>query len=290
MSKNKIVWKKSDIKNIFLVSFGALLTSTGVNIFVKSNNLIPSGFTGVATLISRISLEFFNVRISFSVIYLILNLIPAIIVYKYIGRKFTILSVLNVVLVSLFTSIIPIIPFTDDMLLVCIFGGVFQALGTLACLKADACSGGTDFIAIYFSQRYNRSVWNYVLVFNSMLLVVSGVLFSFEPALYSILYQFTNTQIVNTFHDRYHLRSLTIITRHPDEISAELFRQSRRGITQWEGIGKYGLSQQFIMYMVVGANEANKITKVVTEIDEFAFITDSKIDKVTGNFYLKPFE
>lgn len=290
MNKEKIVWRKSDIKNILLVTVGAFLTSFGLNIFVETNNIIPSGFTGVATLITKVSLEYFNLEVSFSLVYLFLNLVPALIVYQYIGRKFTILSLINVFLVSFFTAVIPVINFTDDMLLVVIFGGVFQALGTLSCLKADACSGGTDFVAIYYSQRYNRSVWNYVLAFNSFILMLSGALFTIIPALYSIIYQFTNTTIVNTFHDRYHLRTLTIITQHPNEVSKEIFDHTYRGITRWQGTGMYQATEQHILFMVVSANEADHITKIVNRIDPRAFITDSKIDKVTGNFFVKPFE
>ncbi|NLC34519.1 MAG: YitT family protein [Erysipelothrix sp.] len=287
---SKIVWHRSDVKKLFLVTLGALVTAIGFKIFVASNHLVPSGFTGVATLISRVGLEYFNIKISFSVVYLVLNMVPAVIVYRFIGRKFTILSIINVMLVSFFTSIIPDMTFTNDMLLVCVFGGVVQASGTLLALKADACSGGTDFIAIYFSQRYGRSVWNYVLLFNSAMLFISGVLFSFEPALYSLLYQFTNTQVVNAFHDRYHLMGITIITKLPDEVSKAIFGISRRGITQYSATGKYGQSEQYILYMVVGGNEAANIRKMAASIDPHSFITESKVDKVTGNFYVKPFE
>ncbi len=285
-----IQWHKKDLKKLIMVITGAFLTSIGLNVFVASKNLLPSGFTGVATLLVRVASEFFNVNLSFSAIYLILNFIPALFVYKYIGRKFTIFSILHVVLVSLFTLLIPYIEITDDTLLVCVFGGIFQGGGTLLSLKANACSGGTDFIAMYMSQRYNRSVWNYVLVFNCMLLVTSGILFDVEPALYSIIYQFTNTTIVNTFHDRYHLRALTIITKEPDLVSEEIFKITRRGITEWEALGKYNETKQNVLYLVVSAEEANRIVKGITTADPHAFITDVKVHRVVGNFYQKPFE
>ncbi len=290
MYSMKINWNKNDIKNIVLVFFGALLTSFGLNVFVASKNLLPAGFTGVATLVVRVFSEFFNINISFSLLYLILNLFPAMFVFKYIGKKFTVLSLLHVVLVSFFTFILPKFSVTNDTLLVCIFGGVFQAFGSLLSLKANASSGGTDFIAIYFSNRYNRSLWNYVLIFNGFILSLSGLLFDIEPALYSIIYQFTSTQIVNAFHDRYHLRALLIITKNPDLISEKVFSLTRRGITEFVGEGKYTKSNQSMLYMVVGANEVDMIIKNIKETDKNAFISDLKINRVIGNFYQKPFE
>ncbi len=291
MTKRKpIQWRKSDVRKLLMVFLGALLTAIGLNIFVASKDLLPSGFTGVATLAVRVGKEFFNVNLSFSVIYLVLNFIPAVFVYNYIGRKFTIFSIIHVILVSVFTLVIPEIQVTNDTLLVCVFGGIFQGVGTLLSLKANACSGGTDFIAMYVSQRYNRSVWNYVLVLNCILLITSGALFDVEPALYSIIYQFTNTQIVNTFHDRYHLRALTIITKQPDLVAQEIFKITRRGITEWDAKGKYNQTAQNVLYLVVSADEANRIVKVAKNTDENAFITDVKVQRVVGNFYQKPFE
>ena len=97
MSKRKpIQWRQDDLRKALMVIAGAFLTSVGLNIFVASKDLLPSGFTGVATLVVRIGKEFFNVNLSFSIIYLVLNFLPASIVYRYIGRKFTIFSVWQV--------------------------------------------------------------------------------------------------------------------------------------------------------------------------------------------------
>lgn len=286
----KINWTYRDLKSLVLVVFGALLTSVGIRFFIATTNLLPSGFNGLSWLIVRIAKEFFNVNLSFSIIYFTLNVIPAVFVYKYIGRKFTIFSLVHVSLVSVFTSIIPIVHITDDILLVGIFGGIFAALGTLASLKANASSGGTDFIAIYFSSRFNYPVWNYVLAFNATILTISGLLFGVEPALYSIIYQFTNTQIVNNFHDRYRLTALHIITQYPKIVSDTILKSVRRGVTEIDAVGKYSGTKQTMLYLVVSAREADTLISLVRKVDPNCFISETKTSRVYGNFYQKPFE
>lgn len=287
---NRIKWTHRDIKNVLLVVLGALLTSIGIRFFIETTNLLPSGFNGLAWLTVRIAKEYFNVNLSFSIIYFIINFIPAIFVYKQIGRKFTILSLLHVSLVSIFTAILPIVIITEDILLVGIFGGIFAAFGTLASLKAEASSGGTDFIAIYFSNRYNFPVWNYILAFNAVILLISGLLFGIEPALYSIIYQFTNTQLVNSFHDRYRLTALHIITKLPNEVSKMILSQVRRGVTAIDAVGKYSESKQTMLYLVVSAREADKLIRAVKKVDPMVFISETKTSRVYGNFYQQPFE
>lgn len=287
---DKIKWKNKDISNILLVMVGALLTSIGIRFFVEAQNLLPSGFNGLSWLIVRIFGEFFDVKLSFSIIYFIINFIPAVFMYKHIGRKFTILSLVHVTLVSIFTAIIPMVHVTDDILLVCVFGGIFAAFGTLASLKANASSGGTDFFAIYFSNRYNFPVWNYVLAFNALVLLVSGLLFGIEPALYSIIYQFTNTQIVNIFHDRYRLTALHIITKYPDEVSKCILSHVRRGVTAIDAVGKYSETKTSMLYMVVSAREADMIIRHIKDVDPMVFISETKTSRVYGNFFQQPFE
>lgn len=287
---NKIVWRKQDIKNILLVILGAFITSVGLRYFVETKNLMPSGFNGLSWLIVRVSKEYFSFQMSFSIVYFVINFIPAAIMFKEIGKKFTLLSLLHVTLVSIFTATIPIVIVTDDILLVCIFGGILAAFGSLMSLKANASSGGTDFFAIYFSKRYNYPVWNYVLAFNGAVLMISGLLFGIEAALYSIIYQFTNTQIVNTFHDRYRLASLHIITQYPEKVTECILSNVRRGVTALDAVGKYSNTETTMLYMVVSANEANMLIKNIKKVDPLAFISETKTSRVYGNFYQKPFE
>ncbi|NLC54613.1 MAG: YitT family protein [Erysipelothrix sp.] len=287
---NKLVWGPQDLKNIFLVIVGATLTAMGIRFFVEAMQLLPSGFNGMSWLIVRVAKEFFNVSLSFSIIYFTLNVIPAIFVYKHIGRKFTILSLVHVSLVSILTTVLPVVHVTDDILLVCIFGGLFAASGTLASLKANASAGGTDFIAIYFSNKLNRPIWNYILAFNGGVLLISGLLFGIEAALYSIVYQFTSTQLINVFHDRYRLTALHIITKYPDEVSKNILSNVRRGVTAIDAIGKYSGSKQTLLYLVVSSQEADMLIKTVRKVDPLVFISETKTNRVYGNFYQQPFE
>ena len=288
--QRRLVWSTRDIRSVILVIIGAFVASVGIKYFVETQNLMPSGFNGLAWLIVRVANEFFNIKLSFSIIYFVINFIPAMFFYKHIGKKFTMFSILHVTLVSIFTAILPNGSVTDDILLVCLFGGILAAVGTLFSLKANASSGGTDFFAIYFSKRYNFPVWNYVLAFNATVLLISGLLFGIEPALYSIIYQFTNTQLVNAFHDRYRLTALHIITKYPDLVSKSILSHVRRGVTELDAIGKYTNKETSMLYTVVSANESEVVIRSIKEVDPQVFISETKTSRVYGNFYQEPFE
>ena len=69
--------------------------------------------------------------------------------YRFVGKKFTILSCISIVVVSVLVDQLPVTPITGDILLISVFGGIINGLGMSLILNNNASSGGTDFIAIY---------------------------------------------------------------------------------------------------------------------------------------------
>ena len=104
---------------------------------------------------------------------------PVFIGLKFIGKKFTISSVCVIVLSGLLTDIIPSQPITYDTLLISIFGGLINGFCISLCLIGNTSTGGTDFIAIYFSEKNGRDIWNYILCGNAVILTVAGLLFGY---------------------------------------------------------------------------------------------------------------
>lgn len=84
---------------------------------------------------------------------MILNAIPVYIGFRFIGKKFTLYSCLMIFLTGIFTDLIPGYAITYDTLLISIFGGMINGAVVSLCLVMGATTGGTDFIAIFLSER-----------------------------------------------------------------------------------------------------------------------------------------
>ena len=280
----------SDLKRLGLVSLGALLSAVAIRIFVSTNGILPGGFTGIAVLTNRLTGDFLNINVPFALVFWALNIPPTLLVFKSVGRKFTILSMINIFLVGFLVDMMPLFWVTHDILLVVLFGGLLAGCGSVLTLRASASGGGSDFIAICFSNKYHKPFWNYVFACNAVLILISGLIYGVELALYSVVYQFVVTQVINLFHNRYKLVTLSIITAIPEEVSNAVFAVSQRGITRFDGVGMYSKNQKSMLYMVVSEVEAENIIKLVKEVDQEVFISESKSRRVVGNFYQKPFD
>lgn len=281
---------KRDLKTFVMITISALVYSIAMKAFVEAGNLYPGGFSGLSRLLSQVLKDYFNINVGFGIIYLLLHVFPTILVYKYVGHRFTIFSMIQFSLVSIFVEILPSFPLTQDMLLIAVFGGILGGTGISIALKQNASSGGTDFIAIYFANKFNVSTWNYIMVGNMCILLLAGYLFGWNAALYSIIYQFCSTQIVNSRHDRYKLTNLMIVTENPNEVCEAIFKTCRHGITMIDGKGAWSKLDKKLLYMTINAYQVQEVVKAIQQADPKVFINISKTERIVGNYYQKPLD
>lgn len=288
MGKGTFQWTK-ELRRIGVIIIAALLMAANIRTLVHTGGLYPGGATGLTILILRIGESFFGIHLHYTFINIILNAIPIYIGFRFIGHKFTIYSCLMILLTGIFTDLIPSYVITEDILLISIFGGIINGLAICLCLLVDATSGGTDFIAIYMSEKKHRDSWNISLAINIVILIAAGFLFGWDKALYSIIFQYASTQILHTLHKRYQKETLLITTTHPDTVCDVIAQQSNHGATIMESEGSTH-NKNFLVYSVVSREEYIKIIHGVKKADPDAFINTINTDKLMGKFYQRNYK
>ena len=271
---------------------GAVLIAFNINSFVNAGELLPGGFTGLTLLIQEICLRYGDFHIPFSVVYYILNIVPAAVCFKFIGKKFTMYSVLMVIVSGLLTDLMPSMftsfLTTHDILLSSVFGGLLNAVAISLCLHADATSGGTDFIAIFISEKYRKDAWNYIFAINLVILSAAGILFGLDRALYSIIFQFVTTMALGVLYKNYQQRTLFVITAKPDDISKKIYEMTNHGATLFDCVGSFVKDNRTMLYSVVTASEVKNLIPMIKKIDPEAFVNVVKTEHINGRFYQRP--
>lgn len=203
---------KKDGKRIVVICIAAVIMAVNIKSFVRTGGLYPGGATGLTILIQRAAELFFDIAIPYTVVNLLLNAVPVYIGFRFIGKKFTLYSCLMIVLTSVLTDVIPGYVITYDTLLISVFGGMISGLAISLCLMVEATSGGTDFIAIFLSEKKGVDSFNIVLGLNIIILSLAGVLFGWDKALYSIIFQYASTQVLHVMYKKYQQETLFIVT------------------------------------------------------------------------------
>ena len=278
---------KREAKRIIFGIIGSVIMAVNIKTFVRAGGLYPGGFNGVTLLIQTVCDRYFDVTVPFSPISLALNAIPAIISFKAIGKKFTLNTSILIVLTSILTDIVPSMPITQDTLLISVFGGLINGAAISIALIGGTSTGGTDFIAIYFAEKKNKDVWNYILMGNAAVLLAAGYLFGWDKALYSIIFQYTSTQTIHLLYQAYKKVTLFVVTENPEAVYQAIYELTNHSATEFAATGMYSNEQRKMIYSVVSTVEAKVLIRRVMEADPKAFVNVVKTDTLIGRFYQK---
>ena len=273
---------------VLVVIFASVLYAWNLCCFAKTVGLLPGGFSGVSLLLQEIGSQFFHINVPFTVFNVALNLFPVYLGFRYIGKKFTIYSIVTIVLSSIFVDILPVYVFTNDILLVSVFGGLIIGFAISLCLNVGTTTGGTDFISIFLSEQKGIDAWNYILAGNVIVLGIAGLLFGWKIALYSIIYQFCSTQVIQLLYKRYQKETLFIISDHAEEISKAIKETTNHDATLFQGIGCYEEKEKTMLYSVINSEAKRELIPLIRSIDPHAFINIVKTQELQGRFHNIP--
>ena len=275
--------KVTGLKSLFIV-FGIICYSIGLKWFVYPANVLPGGFTGLSVLLQKLINNSTHILIPLTVYNVALNFIPALISYKTVGKRFTVLSFAIMFLFTFVADNIPGVNLSDSQLINSMFGGIICGFGASIWFRCGVSGGGTDFLALSASSKYQIKPFGYVMAFNISLILIQGLLFGWDYAFYSIIYQYVYTQTINTCYRHYEARTIFIVTNKPNDISKMLITKTGHSATVFTGIGSFSRGEKHMLYTVVTQPEVRRITNIVRSCDPEAFVNIMKSNEVQGNF------
>ena len=278
--------KFRDLTSLCAVLCSSLLQTYVIQTFIRPSSMISSGFTGVSLLIELLS----DGAVESSFMILALNIPVALLCARSISPRFTIFSSIQFVCTSLLLKVTSFPTVFDDIVLNVVFGGFLYGISIVIALKGNASTGGTDFIALYFSNKFNKSLWQYVFIFNCLLILIFGASKGWLHAGYSIVFQFISTKTISTFHTRYERLTLQVTTNHPQEILDAYTKEYRHGISCMDGYGGYSKKPFTIMTTVVSSYEVKDIVRIMKEADPKVIINIFKTEDFVGGFKPKPID
>ena len=286
-------WKKDRRVRIGMtlaaVIISALIQTYALQVFVRPAGIISGGFTGMAMLVERLG-ELRGYHIPMQVTMLLLNIPVAVLCCKGISIRFTIFSLVQVFLSSIFLQIFNFSPiFTDEVLNV-IFGGVIWGASIVIALRGNASTGGTDFIALYISNRTGMSIWTWVFFGNAVMYCIYGSVFGWKYAGYSIIFQFISTRMIGAFHHRYDQVTLQITTVKGPEVIDAYIHHFHHGISCVEAYGGYSKKKMYLLNTVLSSYESTDAIHLIRHVDEHVIINVLKTQRFVGRFYRKPLE
>ncbi|MGM9530569.1 YitT family protein [Intestinibacter sp.] len=280
MSKaNKVIGKDIFFRYSVILT-GMIISSIGINGFIRPAHLLSGGVTGLATMLNYIT------NINVGLLTFLINIPIFVLGFIYLEKDFCITSLINMVLFSFILGITQDIGNyinINDILLQSAYGGILCGVGVGLTFRAKSSQGGTDIIGAILKIKRNVPVKNTALAANVAIVLCGSFLFGMHLALYTLICMFLNAQTMSVVKDAFFdEKSVMVFTRKSEEIADDIMKNLDRGVTFLDAEGGYTHEKKKIIYCVALSKEIPKIKEIALKYDNRAFISVNDVNEVKG--------
>jgi uncharacterized membrane-anchored protein YitT (DUF2179 family) len=200
-----------------------------------------------------------------------------------VSRQFLLYSLFGVGVFSLALLVTKVAIDVHDQMLAAILAGIISGIGSGVIFRSYGSAGGLDIIAILLNQRYSIRLGQTILAFNAVILLACAVLFGIDLALYTLVYLFVATYLIDIVLVGLNQRkTVFVISDDSQAISAEILKQMHRGVTLFKGEGAYTRTPRDIVYTAVTMKELTRLKDLIFSIDPEAFVVVNDTKEVLG--------
>lgn len=333
VNQNKKSIKDFTIRIIATIVF-TFIYGIGMNLFIIQSKIrtYSGGVPGIAQLIVDIievsggslpNKPYWNENILIGLIVFVGNIPILLLGWFGVSKKFTIFSIISVIVQSTVLSFITWDAFASlDPLLLCIMGAILMGVGTGGTLKFGTSTGGFDIVGQYVAHRTGKTVafistminigiatsgafiksftkvnGSYIHSIPTLSVLESGGLpvgyklqgFQYGAAVlsYTVLRLLITMLVIDKLHTAYHYTEVNIISNHTIELSEAIIAKLGRGVTLFDVRGGYGYNEKQMIYLIIFSHERRALINIVNEIDSHAFLTFKHVETIKGNFKKK---
>ena len=264
--------------NLFLITSGSLICALAINGILIPHRFLSGGFVGTSLIIHYL-FPFLPV----AGLYFVLNIPFYFLGWEYIGQRFFWYSAAGMVIFSLAVLWKPFIIPVHDKMLAAIFAGILSGAGGGIILKSFGSAGGMDILSIILFKRFSIRLGTSILVINVLILAFAAYVFSLQEALYTLIFLFVSTQVLNVvIYGLSQRKAVTIISSHWEKIHRNIIETMQRGVTIVGGRGGYTGQDVQMLFTVISHQELPRLKKLIDDIDSQAFVVVSDTLEVMG--------
>lgn len=261
---------------------GSFIYAVGLVCFTQSAQIAPGGVSGLSIMIN------YMWGLPIGVLTLVLNIPLLILSYRFLGQRFTLRTVLSVLLCSVMIDMVvePFFPvYVGNRLLGAVYGGVISGFGLSLIFMRGYTTGGTDIVSYLLRLKWPHiSMGRAILFIDGLVIGLSMVVYkNFEVGLYAMISLFCSSRLIDTIVYGFDRGSMVIIvSAEAQQISERIMDEVGRGVTVLRAKGGYTGIDKDVLLCAVRNAEFVKLKSVVHQVDASAFIVAAEASQILG--------
>jgi uncharacterized membrane-anchored protein YitT (DUF2179 family) len=271
-----------------MIFVGTSIYAFGFEGFIISNEIVPGGLTGIGSLI------FYATKIPVSLSYGFLNVLLLLLALKILGKRFVVNSLFGIVSLTLMLmffewllkgkSLVEGEPFMSVVIGGALCGG---ALGII--FTAGGSTGGTDIIGAMVNKYRNISIGKALLYCDFVIIASSYLIFhDIEKIVFGYVVMISEIYILEYVLNANNQSVQFLIISHKYEtIIQRIMSELGRGCTILDGEGGYTKQPAKVIIVLAKKRESVHIFRIIKDVDNQAFISQSNVRGVYGEGFEK---
>jgi uncharacterized membrane-anchored protein YitT (DUF2179 family) len=226
---------KTVLWNLVLLGAGSALCAASINAILIPHKFLSGGVVGLA-LVTYYLFPLLPV----AWLYLLLNVPLFALGWMYVGRRFLLYSLAGAIIFSGAVRLVHVSIPVQDPLLAALLAGIIGGAGSGVILRSIGSAGGVDILSVILLKRFSVRLGSTILGFNALVLSLAAAFFSLEAALYTLIYMFVTSYVVNLVVTGWSQRkAVWIISPQWEKIYRGILHEINRGATILQGKGAY---------------------------------------------------
>lgn len=278
-----------EIKDYVAITTGLACYAFGWVTFMLPYQISTGGVPGISALI------YYVTGIEIQVSYFVINIIFMAFALKILGPKFCIKTLYAIIALTFFLWLfqlllkddagnLPLLLGQGQEFMACVIGASILGFGIGFVFTHNGSTGGTDIIAWIVNKYKDVSLGR--LIMYGDIFIVSSCYFVFHDwkrVLFGFCVLFVMSAVIDYVvnSNRQSVQFLIFSKKH-EEIAETITKGLHRGVTLLEGTGWYSKQNIKVVVVLAKKNQSTEIFRMVRDIDENAFISQSNVVGVYG--------
>ncbi|MBF7024003.1 YitT family protein [Staphylococcus kloosii] len=273
---------KDHYKNVLFCIIGSFINALGVSFFILGANMGDGGTIGISLALK------YTLGFSPAISSLIINTLVIIVGWKFLSKATAVYTFITNTALSVFLR------FTEDFnlgihdfIISSVFGGVFIGIGCGFIIAAGSTAGGTSVIAKMLNKYFDIKTSKGIFILDGLVVLSFLLVLPLKNVLFTIIMLFITERatsfIIEGFNPK---KAVTVISSKSEDISNAINSFTGRGSTLLNGKGGYGKTETSMLYVVVPQSQVTRVKRMVSEIDENAFLVIHDVRDVLGNGFM----
>ena len=283
-----------ELKDYVAITLGIMCYALGWAAFLLPYQISTGGVTGISALI------YYVTGIEIQVSYFVINAIFMVFALKILGLKFCIKTLYAIPALTFFLWLFQVLLKDDagNLPLLLGPGQEFMALVIGACMTGfgigfvfiyNGSTGGTDILA-WIINKYKDVSLGRLIMYGDIIIISSCylVFHDWKRVLFGFCVLFIMSVVIDyVVNSNRQSVQFLIFSRKHEEIAETITKELRRGVTLLDGTGWYSKQSIKVVVVLAKKNQSNDIFRLVRDIDENAFISQSNVVGVYGEGFDK---